>query len=82
MAALAPDASLSAAALTPTARALVRAAAGASPPDPEALLGPLSRAAVSTLVELLFVLSVTSSPQVHTPGLLRELRAFTKALTQ
>jgi hypothetical protein len=58
----------------------VRAAAGASPPEPEALLVPLSRAAVSTLVELLFALSVASPPELHTAGLLRELRAFSQAL--
>ncbi len=78
--ALAPEARLSAAALAPTARALVRAAAGASPPEPDALLTPLARAAIATLVEQLFAWSVAAGPPARTPGLLRELSAFSLAL--
>ena len=80
LSALAPEASLSAASLSPVARALVRAASGASFPDPETLLPPLARAAVATLVEQLFVLSVAPAPETATQGVLRELRAFAQAL--
>jgi small GTP-binding protein len=81
MAALVPEAPLSAPALAPIARALVRSAAGASAPDPDALLPPLARAAVATLVEHLFALSVAPAPSAGVPGIVRELRAFAQALS-
>jgi GTP-binding protein EngB required for normal cell division len=80
MNALAPEAAIGAASLAPAARALVRAAAGASITDPDALLTPLARAAVATLVEQLFALSVSTEPPASAPGILRELRAFADAL--
>jgi small GTP-binding protein len=63
------------------ARALVRAAAEASQaPDPEALLLPLARAAVATLVDHLFAQSVTPAPTTIAAGLARELAVFAAAL--
>jgi len=80
LAALADDPTLGPGQLAPAARALVRAAAAASPPDPDALLPPLARAAVATLVEQLFALSVPPAPSTRAAGLLRELHAFAAAL--
>jgi GTP-binding protein EngB required for normal cell division len=58
LASLVPEASLSPSQLAPLARALVRAAASASEDEAESLLPPLARAAVGTLVEHLFTLSL------------------------
>jgi GTP-binding protein EngB required for normal cell division len=80
LASLAPEASLSPAQLGPSTRALVRAAAAAAPGDPHALLAPLSRAAVATLIEQLFALSVAPARPTRAPGMLRELDALAKAL--
>jgi small GTP-binding protein len=80
LASLVPEASLSPAQLAPLARALVRAATSAAPADPESLLPPLSRAAVATLVEHLFALSVPAAAPSSAPGLLRELEAIERAL--
>jgi hypothetical protein len=80
LASLAPQASLSPSQLAPFARALVRAAASAASPDPESLLPPLSRAAVATLVDQLFALSVSPPLPTRAPGLLRELDALALAL--
>jgi hypothetical protein len=79
LASLAGDAGLGPAQLAPAARSLVRAAAAARP-DPDALLAPLARAAVATLVEQLFALSVAPAPSAKAAGVLRELRAFAAAL--
>jgi cellulose synthase operon protein C len=72
--------SLSPAELAPFARSLVRAAASCSPPEPEALLPPLARAAVATLVEQLFARSVATPRASQAAGLLRELDALRAAL--
>jgi hypothetical protein len=80
LASLVPEASLSPAQLAPFARSLVRAAASCSPPDAQALLPPVARAAVTTLVEQLFALSVVGAPAAGAEGLLRELRALRAAL--
>jgi small GTP-binding protein len=72
--------SLSPAELAPFARALVRAAASSSRPEPEFLLPPLARAAVATLVEQLFARSVASPRISQAEGLLRELDAIRRAL--
>ena len=63
------------------ARALVRAAAEASSgTSPDAILAPLARAAIATLVDHLFSLSVAPKPGAGPAGLLRELQAFAEAL--
>ena len=62
LASLAPEAAQSPGQLAPFARALVRAVASAVHSQADALLPPLSRAAVATLVELLFAQSVASPP--------------------
>jgi hypothetical protein len=81
LASLAPPSSLGPSQLTPAARALVRAAAEANAVfNPDALSLPLARAAVATLVELLFGLSVAPLRTTRTPGLVRELNAFAAAL--
>jgi GTP-binding protein EngB required for normal cell division len=80
LASLAPEASLSPAQLAPYARALVRAGASASRADPEALLPPLARSAVATLVDQLFALGVAPAQPARAPGLLRELNALAAAL--
>jgi small GTP-binding protein len=81
LASLAPESSLGPSQLAPAARTLVRAAAEASEAsDPDALLLPLARAAVATLVERLFALSIAPAPRARAQGLLRELTAFTEAL--
>jgi len=80
LASLVPEASLSPAQLAPFARALVRAAASSAPPEDETLLPALSRAAVATLVEQLFALSVAPSRPTKAAGLLRELHALGAAL--
>jgi hypothetical protein len=79
LASLVPD-SLSPAELAPLARSLVRAAAWCSPPEPDALLTPLARAAIATLVEQLFARSVAVPRASQAAGLLRELYAFRAAL--
>jgi GTP-binding protein EngB required for normal cell division len=80
LASLAPEAALSPSQIAPFARALVRAAAAAAPGDPEELLPPLARAAVTTLVDQLFALSVAAPGPTRAPGLLRELNALATAL--
>jgi GTP-binding protein EngB required for normal cell division len=81
LASLAPESSLGPSQLAPAARTLVRAAAEASDaPEPDALLTPLARAAVATLVERLFALSVAPAPKALAQGFVRELTAFTEAL--
>jgi translation elongation factor EF-G len=80
LASLAPEASLSPAQLAPSARALVRAAAAASPPQDDAPLLALARAAVSTLVEQLFTLSSAPAPAAQAASRLAELRALAGAL--
>ena len=81
LAALAPEALLTASQLGPTARALTRAAAEACPqPDADALLSPLARAAIATLVEQLFALSVAPASRSRSVAMARELRALSEAL--
>jgi len=81
VAALVPDSSAAPAQLGASARALVRAAAEATEaPDPQALLLPLAKAAVSTLVEHLFATSVAAGPDTPAVGLKRELLALGAAL--
>ncbi len=77
---LAPEAGLSPSQLAPSARALVRAAAAASPPQDDAPLLALSRAAVSTLVEQLFSMSSAAAPPARGAALLAELQALAGAL--
>jgi small GTP-binding protein len=77
---IAPEASLAPAQLSPVARTLVRAAASASAPDAEALLPPLSRAAIATLVEQLFAQSVAPPARTGSQGVLRELHALAASL--
>jgi small GTP-binding protein len=82
LASLAPESSLGPSELVPVARALVRAATGASEaPEPDGLLLPLARAAVATLVERLFALSIAPAPVTRAAGLVRELRAFSSAVS-
>jgi GTP-binding protein EngB required for normal cell division len=80
LASLVPEAGLSPGQIAPSARAVTRGAAGLVDPETEALLGPLAEAAVSTLVEQLFTLSVAPAPPPRAEGLLRELRALESAL--
>lgn len=80
LASLAPESGLSPAQLAPSARTLVRAAAAASPPQDDAPLLALSRAAVSTLVEQLFAISSAAAPPASALSLLAELRALAGAL--
>jgi small GTP-binding protein len=80
LASLAAEALLTPAQLAPVARALVRAAASAAPPEVDALLDGLSRAAVTTLVEHLFGLSLAPSAAARAAGRLRELHAIARAL--
>jgi GTP-binding protein EngB required for normal cell division len=81
MASLSGDEGLDPSQWTQSARALVRAAADASEgAHPESLLAPLARAAVATLVERLFSLSVAPPAKPGPAGLLRELRALAAAL--
>ncbi len=79
LASLVPQALIAPAPLAPLARALVRAAASTSS-EADALLPPLCRAAVATLVEHLFALSVPPPPAARAAGLLRELRALAAVL--
>ncbi len=78
---LAPAAGLPPAQLAPSARALVRAAAAAAPPDDDALLAPLARAAVATLVEQLFALAAAPATAPRSAARLRELSALASALS-
>jgi len=80
LASLVPEAGLSPARLTPFTRALVRAAASTGPVAPEALLPPLARAAVATVLEQLFALSVPPATPSPVAGRLRELHALGAAL--
>jgi small GTP-binding protein len=81
MASLARESGLGPSQLAPSARALVRAAAEASEgTEPDALLAPLARSAIATLVDRLFSLSVPPPSAPGPAGLLRELRAFAAAL--
>ena len=80
LASLAPEAGQSPAQLTPLVRALVRATASTAPSDPAALLAPLTRAAIATLVEQLFASSVPTPGESHAPGMLRELQAIAASL--
>jgi hypothetical protein len=80
LASLAPEALLGPSQLAPLSRALVRATASAALPEVDALLEPLSRAAVTTLVEHLFALSVAPASTARAAGLLRELHALAAAL--
>jgi hypothetical protein len=80
LASLAAESGLSPAEMLPAARTLVRAAAAASPPDAEPPLLALSRAAVATLVDQLFALSVAPVPSTRAAGLVRELTALATAL--
>jgi hypothetical protein len=76
---LVPEAALSPVQIAPLSRAVVRAAASASS-DAESLLPPLASAAVATLVEHLFALSVAPPPGAPAAGLLRELHALAAVL--
>jgi GTP-binding protein EngB required for normal cell division len=80
LASLAPEADLTPAQLSPAARALVRAAAAASPPDGGAPLRPVAGAAMATLVEHLFASSAPPAPAARSSGAVRELRAIAGAL--
>jgi GTP-binding protein EngB required for normal cell division len=80
LASLVPEAALSPAQLTPFTRALVRAAASSAPPEPEAHHPPLARAAVATLIEQLFTLSVAPPQPSPALGQQRELHALGAAL--
>jgi cellulose synthase operon protein C len=72
--------------LASVARAIVRAAAHASETPvagaPDALLEAVARAAVATLVEHLFSRSMAPLPVTPAAGLVRELAAFTAALSR
>jgi cellulose synthase operon protein C len=81
LAALAHESTLGPSQLAPVTRALVRAAAESSDaPEPEAILAPLARAAVATLVDRLFALSVAPAPATRAAGVVRELEALAAAL--
>jgi small GTP-binding protein len=80
LASLVPEAGLAPAQLTPATRALVRAVASTAEPEPAAVLPPLARAAVATLVDQLFALSVASAEPSRAAGLVRELHALGAAL--
>jgi GTP-binding protein EngB required for normal cell division len=80
LSAIVPEVDLPPARLAPHARAVVRAAAWCSPAGVPEMLSAIARAAVSTLVEQLFVLGVPAAPATSAAGVLRELRAFSRAL--
>jgi hypothetical protein len=80
LASLVPEAALAPAQLAPQARAVVRGAASQGDPDDARLLEGLAEAALGTLVEQLFALSVAPPAGPLAAGLLRELRAFESAL--
>jgi small GTP-binding protein len=81
LASLVPGAAWTPSMLAPTARAIVRAAADASDsPEADTLLPAVARAAVATLVERLFTLSMAPLPVTPAAGLVRELAAFTASL--
>jgi GTP-binding protein EngB required for normal cell division len=80
LASLVPEASLTPAQLAPVSRALVRATVSTSRPEPEALLPPLARAAVATLLEQLFAGAMAPPPPSRNVAMLRELRALDLAL--
>jgi tRNA U34 5-carboxymethylaminomethyl modifying GTPase MnmE/TrmE len=81
MASMGPAGALGPQQMAPVARALVRAAVDASGArDVEGLLRPLARAAVATLIERLFAVSVPPAAQAQAEGLVRELTALSDAL--
>jgi hypothetical protein len=67
-------------ALDPPVRAIVRTAAACAPPDADALIAGIARAAVATLVELLLRFEDTRPASTHAAGTLRELEALALAL--
>jgi GTP-binding protein EngB required for normal cell division len=80
LASLVPEARLTPAQLAPVARALVHATVSAAAPTPDAVLPPLARAAVATLVEQLFAPPASPDAPTRTVAMLRELTALAKAL--
>ena len=94
LASLAPEACVTAGELAPLARALVRAATSSSsrprsgiaggmassPGDIEELLAALGKAALATLIDHLFSLSVAPGPTGNAAGILRELNALANVL--
>lgn len=80
LASLAPEAGLSAAHLSPGARAIVRTAVSSVPVGLDDMLTVVARAAVATLLELLLALGDARSAPTQTAGILRELKAFAVAL--
>ena len=85
MAALAPEAGVTPADVAPVARAIVRAAAagaGSAVPALAEMLDAVARAAVSTLAEQLDAAAVARPPPGRAAGVLRELAAFSAALTR
>ena len=78
---LAPEGASGPSRFAPIARTLVRAAAEASEArEPDAMLLPLARAAVATLVDQLFAQSVSPPEATRAAGLVRELTALAAAL--
>lgn len=81
MASLAREPTLGPSQWAQPARSLVRAVAEATEgTHEEAILAPLARAAVATLIDHLFAHSVAPRPSAGPAGLLRELEAFAAAL--
>jgi GTP-binding protein EngB required for normal cell division len=80
LSAIVPEVDLAPARLTPSVRAVVRAAAWSAADDAAPLLLATARAAVATLVEQLFALSVPPPPVAGATGVLRELEAIRVAL--
>jgi hypothetical protein len=66
--------------LIPGSRAIVRTAVSSGPVDLDEMLRAVARAAVATLVELLFALGETQAAPTRTAGTLREFKAFARAL--
>ena len=78
---MAPSGVLVPAQVAPVARALVRATVDASPArEVDALLRPLARGAVASLLERLFTLSSPPAAAAQAEGLVRELGALSDAL--
>jgi GTP-binding protein EngB required for normal cell division len=80
LSAIVPEVDLAPARLAPLARAVVRAAAWSARGNASGMLGSAAQAAVATLVEQLFAMSVAPPPSTVAAGILRELSAFRGAL--
>jgi GTP-binding protein EngB required for normal cell division len=80
LSAIVSEVDLAPARLAPLARAVVRATAWSAPGDAQGMLEATAHAAVATLVEHLLSMSLVTAPTTVAAGVLRELRAFRRAL--